>query len=232
MPLQPSLLLLPLCSLPSQHRQSTRQTSSSGSSKQPSVFQFQLCINQPFIINHGRRSRNLTPIFPPLSSGGEGFLVLGKILVPRRFPFWNYNTHHQGKYHSCQYSKMQPPPRKVSSGYFIFFLLAPHPFHPSPDNVVQVTLTDKITMKSRQRQPWMLRFKEQTKRRFFFLSRRAALTGLKIAGGGVEDGDFFASQHQLASFATNLVTLICICPTVTSRAVKRHIALAATRQVC
>lgn len=56
-------------------------------------FSFMLRINRPFTIYHGRRSRNLTPIFSSPSPGGEGFLVLAELFVSRRFPF-GITIHH------------------------------------------------------------------------------------------------------------------------------------------
>lgn len=55
-----------------------------------SLLQFLFSINQPFIINHGRRSTNLTPVFYSLSSGGEDFCLRKQISVPPQwfgFPF-------------------------------------------------------------------------------------------------------------------------------------------------
>lgn len=56
-------------------------------------FGFLLRTNRPFTIYHGRRSRNLTPIFSSPSPGGEGFLVLAELFLSRRFPF-GITIHH------------------------------------------------------------------------------------------------------------------------------------------
>lgn len=68
----------------------------SGRSKHQVSFSFLLRTNRPFTIYHGRRSRNLTPIFSSPSTGGEGFLFLAKLFVSRRFPF-GITIHHTGE---------------------------------------------------------------------------------------------------------------------------------------
>lgn len=107
-------------------------------------FSFRLRTNRPFTINHGRRSRNLTPIFPSPSLGGEGFLVLTELLVSRRFPF-GITIHHTREIPFM--SILQNAAAAEEGELYVFPPFSRLLPTPSPDNVVQVTLTDKITMK-------------------------------------------------------------------------------------
>lgn len=76
---------------------------------------------------------------------GERFLVLAELLVSRRFPF-GITIHHTREIPFM--SILQNAAAAEEGELYGFFsptslLLRT----PSPDNVVQVTLTDKITMK-------------------------------------------------------------------------------------